>query len=253
MVCGPTPAGSPIVIASSGFFFMQSILVCRAADANPRIVIADCARGRANRATVYSYSILSQAFPSKSNPVPILVSRIFASLASFALALMAVTLLLGLFVGDLHLPHSNQIDDLGMVHRMFGIAIALVVVLVNSIAVTYFVGTGRWCREVVETYGLDFGLVRRSSAIKRQAFPWAVCAMLVVVGVSALGAAADPATRREWTSHWVTPHLVGAIVGFAFIAWAFWQEWLRIREHHAVITEILAEVRRVRHEQGLEV
>jgi hypothetical protein len=166
---------------------------------------------------------------------------------------MAVTLCLGLYVGDLHQPHSNQIDDLGMVHRMFGIASALVVVLVNSIAVTYFVGTGRWCREVVETYSLDFELVRRSSAIKRQAFPWAVLAMLVIVGVSALGAAADPATRRAWTKNWVTPHLVGAIIGFAFIAWAFWQEWLRIREHHAVITQILNEVRKVREARGLEV
>ena len=166
---------------------------------------------------------------------------------------MAVTLSLGLYVGDLHQPHSLQVDDVGMVHRMFGIASALVVVLVNSIAVTYFVGTSRWCREVVETYGLNAELVRRSAVLKRRAFPWAVSAMLVVVGVSALGAAADPATRRPWTADWVLPHLIGALVGFAFIAWAFLQEWLQIREHHAVITDILGDVRRIRQEQGLEV
>jgi hypothetical protein len=181
------------------------------------------------------------------------LSRIFASLASFALLLMAVTLLLGLYVGDLHQPHSMRIDDLGMVHRMFGIASALVVVLVNSIAVTYFIGTSRWCREVVETYSLDTQLIRRSAVLKRRAFPWAVSAMLVIVAVSALGAAADPATRHAWTVDWVYPHLIGAMLGFAFIAWAFWQEWLRIREHHAVINEILREVRRIRQEQGLEV
>ena len=100
---------------------------------------------------------------------------------------------------------------MGMVHRMFGIASALVVVLVNSIAVTYFVGTSRWCREVVETYHLDAELVRRSAVLKRRAFPWAVAAMLVIVGVSALGAAADPATRHPWTANWVYPHLVGRI------------------------------------------
>ncbi len=166
---------------------------------------------------------------------------------------MAVTLLLGLYVGDLHQQADTHIQDLGMVHRMFGIATALVVVLVNSIAATYFVGTGRWCREVVETYGLDSTLVRRSVALKRRAFPWAVMAMLVIVGVSALGAAADPATRHPWTVNWVYPHLVGAILGFTFIAWAFWQEWLRIRDHHAVITDILHEVRRIREEKGLEV
>lgn len=166
---------------------------------------------------------------------------------------MAVTLLLGLYVGDLHQPHSLRVDDLGMVHRLFGIATALVVVLVNSIAVTYFIGTSRWCREVVETYGLDRALILRSSALKRRAFPWAVSAMLVIVAVSALGAAADPATRRPWTADWVYPHLIGALVGWAFIAWAFWQEWLRIGDHHAVISDILNEVRRIRHEQGLEV
>jgi hypothetical protein len=183
------------------------------------------------------------------------VSRIFASLASFALLMMAVTLLLGLYVGDLHQlpPPSKQIEDLGMVHRMFGIASALVVVLVNSIAVTYFVGTSRWCREVVETYRLDSELIRRSSALKRRTFPWAIAAMLAVVAVSALGAAADPATPHPWTERWVYPHLAGAFAGLAFIAWAFWQEWLRIRDHHVVISEILSEVKRIRQQQGLEV
>jgi hypothetical protein len=187
------------------------------------------------------------------------VSRIFASLASFALLMMAVTLLLGLYIGDLHEPPppnppiSQAVQDLGMVHRMFGIASALVVVLVNSIAVTYFIGTSRWCREVVETYHLDPELIRRSGALKRRAFPWAVAAMLVIVGISALGAAADPATRHPWTANWVYPHLIGAMLGFAFIAWAFLQEWLRIGEHHAVITDILDEVKRIRREQGLEV
>ena len=57
------------------------------------------------------------------------------------------------------------------VHRLMGVATAMVVVLVNSIAVTYFIGTGRWCKEVVETYRLDSDLVRRSSAFKRGPFP----------------------------------------------------------------------------------
>lgn len=166
---------------------------------------------------------------------------------------MAVTLLLGLYVGDLHHQADTHIQDLGMVHRMFGIATALVVVLVNSIAATYFVGTSRWCREVSDTYGLDPELVRRSTVLKRRAFPWSVMAMLAVVGVSALGAAADPATRHSWSANWVAPHLIGAILGFAFIAWAFLQEWLRIRDHHVVITDILGEVRRIREEKGLEV
>lgn len=139
------------------------------------------------------------------------------------------------------------------VHMLFGVAGALVVVLVNSISVTYFIGTSRWCKEVVETYGLDSGLIARSVELKRRTFPWALVSMLVVVGVGALGAAADPATLRPGTESWVIPHLVGAMLGLTFIAYAFFIEGSRIAAHHAVITDIMAEVRRVRLERGLEV
>ena len=36
-----------------------------------------------------------------------------------------------------------------------GTSAALAVVFVHSIAVTYFIGTSRWCKEVTETYQLD--------------------------------------------------------------------------------------------------
>ncbi len=77
--------------------------------------------------------------------------------------------------------------------------------------------------------------------------------MLVIVGVVALGGAADPASGRQGTEHWVTPHLIGALVGLAFIAYAFFVQGTNIAAHHAVINDIVAEVRRVRSERGLEV
>jgi len=182
------------------------------------------------------------------------VSRIFAGLASLAMLMMVVTLSIGLYVGDLHRPNIDpRIQDWAMVHRMAGLATALVVVLVNSIVMTYFVGTGRWCKEVVETYNLNRELIRRSTAIKRRAFPWTILAMLAIVGVSALGAAGDPVTRRPATENWVTPHLIGAMAGIAFIGWAFIQEGIWIAAHHAVISQILEEVRRIRTDRGLEV
>jgi hypothetical protein len=128
-----------------------------------------------------------------------------------------------------------------------------VVVLVNSIVVTYFIGTSRWCKEVSETYALDTSLVRRATALKRRTFPWAVMGMLVVVGVIALGAAADPATGRPDTQAWVTPHLVGSMCGLALIAWAFFVQWQNIHANQAIIADVLAEVRRIRAERGLEV
>jgi hypothetical protein len=100
---------------------------------------------------------------------------------------------------------------------------------------------------------LDVALVRRSTALKRRTFPWAVLAMLAVVGVSALGAAADPGTLRPHTEDWVTPHLLGSMCGLAFIAWAFFAEWKNIEANHAVIQDVLDEVKRIRLERGLEV
>ncbi|HEV3416379.1 MAG TPA: hypothetical protein VG056_06185 [Pirellulales bacterium] len=185
--------------------------------------------------------------------------RIFTTLALFAVAVLAVTLLLGLYIGDLHDPGIRQspqlqkLLNLAIVHKMLGLTSALAVVFVNSIVVTYFIGTSRWCKEVVETYSLDRELLRRSVILKRRTFPWAVLAMLAVVGVIALGAAADPGTGHAGTENWVIPHLFGALVGLAFIVWTFLIEAQRIRAHHEVITEILSEVKRIRAERGLEV
>jgi len=127
------------------------------------------------------------------------------------------------------------------------------VVFVNSIVVTYFIGTSRWCKEVCETYVLDPSLVRRGTSLKRRTFPWAVLGMLAVVGVIALGAAADPATGLPHTADWVTPHLLGALAGLCFIAWVFHAEWSNIEANRALIAEVLGQVRAVREARGLAV
>lgn len=181
------------------------------------------------------------------------MTRIFVTLAWFAVAMMAATLILGLAIDDLHADHSPEMLRWATVHRLAGVATALVVVLVHSIVVTYFIGTSRWCKEVSEAYRLDPQYVRRGTALKRRTFPWAVMGMLAVVGVIALGAAADPATALPHTADWVIPHLLGALLGLAFICWAFFVEWNNIHANHAVIADVLEEVRKIRSERGLPV
>ena len=136
---------------------------------------------------------------------------------------------------------------------LFGTAAALVLVLVESIVVTYFIGTSRWCKEVVEAYDLDRSLIQQSNFIKRRTFPWALFSMLVIVGVISLGAAADPGTGRIHTEAWATPHLIGALAGLCFITLAAIVEWNSIHANQALIEHILAEVKRIRSERGLEV
>jgi hypothetical protein len=181
------------------------------------------------------------------------VTRIFLSLAWLALVMMVATFVIGMSIEDLHIDHSQRILRWATVHRLTGVATALVVVLVNSIVVTYFIGTSRWCKEVSEAYGLDGALLRQSTGLKRRTFPWAVMAMLAVIAVAALGAAADPGTGRPDTQAWITPHLLGSMCGLLAIAWASFVQWQNIHANHQVIAEVLAEVRRIRSERGLEV
>jgi len=181
------------------------------------------------------------------------VTRIFISLAWFALVMMGATLILGLSLGDFHKDHSPDTVRWATVHRLAGIGTSLAVLLVNSIVVTYFIGTSRWCKEVSETYGLDRSFIVRSTNLKRRTFPWAVLGMLTVVGVVALGGAADPASGRTGTEAWVTPHLIGACVGLMIIGYALFVEWHNIYANYRIIDEVMGEVRRIRAERGLEV
>jgi len=180
------------------------------------------------------------------------VTRIFTILAWLAILMVAANLILGLSLGDL-----RQLDPAVLrwatVHRLLGVAAALAVVFANSIVVTYFIGTSRWTKEVVETYSLDLDFVRRTTALKRRTFPWATLSMLAIVGVIALGGAADPASGKPGTERWITPHLIGSIAGLAFVAWASVVEWNNIYQNQQAIHDILAEVRRIRQERGWEV
>jgi hypothetical protein len=181
------------------------------------------------------------------------VTRIFPTLASLSLMLFAVALSLGLTIGDLY---ADPVTDATLVwrtrHMLTGIAAALAVVFVESIVVTYFVGTGRWCKEVTETYQLPTSDLLASNTLKRRTFPLALVGMLTVVGVSALGAASDPGTGRAGTADMATWHLAAAFAGFCLVAWTYYRAWLNIADQQAVIQRIVAQVQRIRAEMGLD-
>ena len=182
------------------------------------------------------------------------MTRILPVIGFLSVLLMVAALAAGLSIGDLHhLPVSQDTLHWATVHRLTGMAAALAVVLVECIIVTYFIGTSRWCKEVVETYQFDPELVRESNRLKRRTFPWALAGMLAVVGVSALGAAADPTAsgvleRQVWTD-W---HLVAALMGILFIAWTYIAAWNNVVANQAIIERLVAEVCRVRQERGLD-
>lgn len=181
------------------------------------------------------------------------MTRIFPMLASLSLMLMGVAATLGLMIGNLYeQPAAEATLVWATRHRLVGVAAALFIVLVESIAITYFVGTSRWCKEVTETYRLPPADLLESTRLKRRTFPLCVVGMLTVVGVSALGAASDPGTGRPGTAWWADVHLLGAFGGLALIAWTYFRAWLNIAENQRVIERIVAQVRQIRKERGLD-
>jgi hypothetical protein len=198
------------------------------------------------------------------------LDRIFSGLAVFSLALLLVTLISGWWVGDYaaaarrlsDAPAEERIATLQEVqpvlerqmwHFLLGVLTVLVAVLVSSISVTYFIGTSRWCREVVETYQLDPQLIARANALKRTAFPSSLIGILTALGIAALGGASDPATGIANAQQWVTPHYFAALIGTAVIAVCFLTQRSSLQGNQRLVGEILTEVRRVRAERGLAV
>ncbi|MEX2187130.1 MAG: hypothetical protein WD875_10065 [Pirellulales bacterium] len=207
------------------------------------------------------------------------MSRIIILLVVFALAMLTVTMTVGLSLGDLqstvrdyrHVAakiaeaqrrYTDATDELPELraernelagpmqmaewHRLLGIATALAVILVNSIVVTYFIGTGRWCREVCETYQLDPRFVDESIALKRRAIPWSVIGTTAIIVTVALGGGADPAAtgRLDRDSVWASAHLSAAVVTVAVVAICFYVQWIKVGDNVVVIRKIMGAVAR---------
>lgn len=216
------------------------------------------------------------------------MSRIFTSLAFISILLLLTALFFGLRVGEYNETyrrlldletelHANrvslneaqvdqahaEIDDVfqqlqqprerARLHMMIGIIASLVAILVNCISVTYFVGTTRWCKEVIETYELDAAKGEASVRLKRRSFPCSCIGGLLVMAIVALGAASDPGTLRATTDQFVTPHLVMALTGTCLIAGSFLLQALCIHQNTQIVDQIVSEVRQIRQQRGLDV
>jgi hypothetical protein len=138
-------------------------------------------------------------------------------------------------------------------HTLLGLFSALIAVLLNCLSATYFIGTGRWCKEVCVAYALPESLVQDSTRLKRKCFPWSLLGILTTLGMAALGAASDPGTMLKHTQDWVLPHRYFSFVGTALIAWALAWQVQFIRQNQVLIQRIVQQVREIREAKGLPV
>jgi hypothetical protein len=184
------------------------------------------------------------------------MNRIFVVLACLLSVILAATFLVGLGGGS-GLGGADVSRRVVRLHFIMGVTSALGVAFVNSLVATWFIGTGRWCREVVETYRMDGGLAAEAAQLKRRTFPWSLASMLLIVGVGALGAAADPAAALRLNPPlgltWPTAHWISASLVLVFLAMAMFVQWTMIHRQMDVIRRVMAEVKRIRLEKGLPV
>jgi hypothetical protein len=218
------------------------------------------------------------------------MSRIFLALASFAISLLIGNLILAFAMGDFGakseeyavahqtisaaratdtttskelLAHREHLERIGVElaeqrnrfwpHIWLGIAASLISLLVNSISITYFIGTNRWCREVADAYGMSDEFSDRSAALKRRSFGWAFIGILLTLAIAGTGGAADPFSSTAEPASWVVWHWTLGMGGVALIATSFYAQFTALSANHRVIQDVLADAARIRAERSVAV
>lgn len=166
------------------------------------------------------------------------MTRIFTTLATIDATLLTSAFIVGT-LSKLGVP-------VYMIHFWLGLLAALVTLLVHCLIFTYFLGTGRWVKEVAAAYRIaDEPWPKLTRELKRWTFPPALCAMLIVIAAAAAGTGAQ---LGEW--RWEV-HAILAVLTLLVNAWAFRIEYRNVTINADVIEQVLAEVDRMRAERGL--
>jgi hypothetical protein len=173
------------------------------------------------------------------------MARILARLAAFNFAVLLLTYAVG-WLSRWRGALRNIDDPLYPIHFYLALFALLLTLAVHCLIFIYFLGTGRWVKEVALAYRLpDAPLPRLTRDLKRRTFPLALTAMLVPIAAAAAGAAAQ---RQEWP--W-TVHASLATLSLLVNLWAFVVEYRNVSINAGVIDEVMREVDRIRAEHGL--
>jgi hypothetical protein len=124
-----------------------------------------------------------------------------------------------------------------MAHFVFGLFTVVFTLLVHCLIFTYFLGTGRWVKEVARAYQIpDEGYPRATREFKRQVFPPALFSMLIAIAAAAAGAGAQTQTWPWWS------HMLLAGLTLLINFWAFGVEYRIVNANGKVLDQIMEEV-----------
>jgi hypothetical protein len=173
------------------------------------------------------------------------MTRTFFALAGLVTLGMLTTIGAGLWLFVTNDP--GQKADIFLIHFVLGLTTALGILLVHCIVFTYFLGTGRWVKEVGIAYKLpDAAWPKMTRELKRATFPPALFAMLFGIASAASGAGAQ---LQAW--HW-SIHAALAFATLLVNFWAFRIEFVNVTINSQVIQAVLDDVDRIRAAQGLD-
>jgi hypothetical protein len=173
------------------------------------------------------------------------MTRIFTTLASIHVLALAASIVLG-FASHFQNALQDPSNSLFLVHLLLGLFTTLGILLIHCIIFTYFLGTGRWVKEVKLAYRLpDEPLPRLTRDLKRRTFPPALAAMLITIATAAAGTGTQ---LQEWP--WQI-HASLALVALAVNIWAFRIEYCSVRINAVALEDVLREVDRIRALRGL--
>ena len=126
------------------------------------------------------------------------------------------------------------------VHFLLGLFSSVLTLMVHSIVFTYFLGTGKWVREVARVYRLPDWVEAQAVRNKRRAFPFEMWSMILICGTAWLGAASD---TRAFDSTW---HLGLAAFALAFNLGAYVVEYASIVAQARLLLEVKDQADRLR-------
>lgn len=164
--------------------------------------------------------------------------------------LLAVTLALGWRIGDPRTLDPATADAVAL-HFLVALGSCLLAILVHAVALTYFMGTGRWIEETSSAYSLGDAARRENLRLKFRVIPGMVVCFLLVLATGSFGAIADPASTMNLSGA-STIHFTLAVTLLVANVLVSWLQYRCIVRNGLVVNEIVAEVHRIRREKGLD-
>lgn len=173
------------------------------------------------------------------------MTRTFSTFAVLGTLALLSTITVG-FLYFLKDDISERSNDLFILHFYLGLTTAIGLLLVHCLIFTYFLGTGRWVKEVGLAFRLpDEPWPKLTRELKRATFPPALFAMLSGIATVAAGAGAQ---LQAWPNY---IHATLAFVTVGINLWAFGVEYRSLALNARIIHAVLEEVDRIRAAQGL--